>query len=337
MIIVVKPDATPEQVDHIIKKIKDLGLQAHVSKGTERTVIGAIGDEAILQSVPLEAIPGVEKVLPILKPFKLASWEFRKEKTVITVGKERIGGERIAVMAGPCAVENQTLLVEIAKEVKSAGANFIRGGAFKPRTSPYAFQGLEEEGLKYLADARERTGLPVVTEVMDPRDIEMIARYADVLQIGARNMQNFRLLKEVGLCKKPVLLKRGISATIKEWLMSAEYILSGGNHAVILCERGIRTYETATRNTLDLSAVPVLKQMTHLPVVVDPSHAVGKWDLVAPMAKAAVAAGADGLIIEVHSNPEEALCDGEQSLKPKSFKQLMDELRPIARAMGREI
>jgi 3-deoxy-7-phosphoheptulonate synthase len=337
MIIVVKPDATAEQVDHIIKKIKGLGLQAHVSKGTERTVIGAIGDEAVLQSVPLEAIPGVEKVLPILKPYKLASWEFKKEKTVISVGKEQIGGARIAVMAGPCAVENKTLLVEIAKEVKNAGANFIRGGAFKPRTSPYAFQGLEEEGLKYLADARERTGLAIVTEVMDPRDIEMIVKYADVLQIGARNMQNFRLLKEVGLCKKPVLLKRGISATIKEWLMSAEYIMSGGNHAVILCERGIRTYETATRNTLDLSAVPVLKQMTHLPVVVDPSHAVGKWDLVAPMAKAAVAAGTDGLIIEVHSNPEEALCDGEQSLKPKSFKQLMDELRPIAKAVGREI
>ena len=337
MIIVVRPDATAEQVDHIIKKIKDLGLQAHVSKGTERTVIGAIGDEAILQSVPLEAIPGVEKVLPILKPYKLASREFRKEETVISVGKERIGGVRIAVMAGPCAVENKTLLVEIAKEVKNAGANFIRGGAFKPRTSPYAFQGLEEEGLKYLAEARDRTGLPVVTEVMDPRDIDMIAKYADVFQIGARNMQNFRLLKEVGLCKKPVLLKRGISATIKEWLMSAEYIMSGGNHAVILCERGIRTYETATRNTLDLSAVPVLKQMTHLPVVVDPSHAVGKWDLVAPMAKAAVAAGADGLIIEVHSNPEEALCDGEQSLKPRMFKQLMDELRPIAKAVGREI
>ena len=337
MIIVVRPDATAEQVDHTIKKIKDLGLQAHVSKGTERTVIGAIGDETILQSVPLEAIPGVEKVLPILKPYKLASREFRKEGTVISVGKEQIGDVRIAVMAGPCAVENKTLLVEIAKEVKNAGANFIRGGAFKPRTSPYAFQGLEEEGLKYLAEARDRTGLPVVTEVMDPRDIEMIAKYADVLQIGARNMQNFRLLKEVGLCKKPVLLKRGISATIKEWLMSAEYIMSGGNHAVILCERGIRTYETATRNTLDLSAVPVLKQMTHLPVVVDPSHAVGKWDLVAPMAKAAVAAGADGLIIEVHSNPEEALCDGEQSLKPKMFKQLMDELRPIARAVGREI
>jgi 3-deoxy-7-phosphoheptulonate synthase len=337
MIIVLRPDATEEQQDHIIKKLKGLGLQVHISKGTERTILGAIGDEAILQSVPLEAIPGVEKVLPILKPYKLASRDFRKENTVIDVGGMQIGGNRIAVMAGPCAIENKTLLVEIAKEVKAAGANFLRGGAFKPRTSPYAFQGLEEEGLKYLAETRERVGLPVVTEVMDPRDIDMIVKYADILQIGARNMQNFRLLKDVGLCKKPVLLKRGISATIKEWLMSAEYIMSGGNHQVILCERGIRTYETATRNTLDLSAIPVLKQMTHLPVVVDPSHAVGKWDLVAPMAKAAVAAGADGLIIEVHSNPEEALCDGEQSLKPKSFKQLMEELRPIAVAVGRTI
>ncbi len=337
VIFVVKPDATEEQIDHIIKKIKDRGLQAHVSKGTERTIIGAIGDESILRSMPLEAIPGVEKVLPILKPFKLASLEFRREKTVVRVGDHEIGGKRIAVMAGPCAVESKALLIEIAKEVKNAGANFLRGGAFKPRTSPYAFQGLEGEGLQYLAEARDCSGLPIVTEVMDPRDIELIAKYADVLQIGARNMQNFRLLKEVGLYKKPVLLKRGISATIKEWLMSAEYIMSGGNHDVILCERGIRTYETATRNTLDLSAVPVLKQMTHLPVIVDPSHAVGKWDLVAPMAKAAVAAGADGLIIEVHSNPEEALCDGEQSLKPKSFKQLMNELRPIAAALGREI
>ena len=337
MIIVLRPDATGEQQEHIIKKLKGLGLQVHISKGTERTILGAIGDEAILQSVPLEAIPGVEKVLPILKPYKLASREFRKEDTVIDVGNARIGGKKIVVMAGPCAVENKTLLVEIAKEVKSAGAAFLRGGAFKPRTSPYAFQGLEEEGLKYLAEARDRVGLPIVTEVMDPRDITLIAKYADVLQIGARNMQNFRLLKEVGMCKKPVLLKRGISATIKEWLMSAEYIMAGGNHQVILCERGIRTYETATRNTLDLSAVPVLKQMTHLPVIVDPSHAVGKWDLVAPMAKAAVAAGADGLIIEVHSNPEEALCDGEQSLKPKSFRLLMDELRLIAKAVGREI
>jgi 3-deoxy-7-phosphoheptulonate synthase len=337
MIIVLRPDATNEQVDHIVKKLKGLGLQAHISKGTERTVIGAIGDEAVLRTLPLEAIPGVEDVHPILKPYKLASREFRKENTVVKVGNAEIGGKNIAVMAGPCAVESKTLLIQIAEEVKKAGAGFLRGGAFKPRTSPYSFQGLGEEGLKYLAEARERTGLPVVTEVMDPRDMDAIVKYADIVQIGARNMQNFRLLKEVGAYHKPVLLKRGISATIKEWLMSAEYIMAGGNHNVILCERGIRTYETATRNTLDLSAVPVLKQLTHLPVIVDPSHAVGKWDLVAPMAKAAVAAGADGLIIEVHQNPEEALSDGEQSLKPKIFKQLMDELKPIARAVGREI
>jgi 3-deoxy-7-phosphoheptulonate synthase len=337
MIIVVKPEATAEEIDHIIKKIRDHGLQAHVSKGTERTIIGAIGDEAILQSVPLEAIPGVEKVLPILKPFKLASREFRREDTVITVGGASIGGNRIAVIAGPCAVENKTLMIEIAKGVKEGGAQFLRGGAFKPRTSPYAFQGLEGEGLAFLAEARKRTGLPIVTEVMDPRDIELVAKHADVLQIGARNMQNFRLLKEVGLCKKPILLKRGISATIKEWLMSAEYIMAGGNHQVILCERGIRTYETETRNTLDLSAVPVLKKLTHLPVIVDPSHAVGKRDLVAPMAKAAVAAGADGLLIEVHANPEEALCDGEQSLKPSAFCELMKQMRPIALAVGREL
>lgn len=337
MIIVLRPDATDADLDHIVKKLRDLGLQAHISKGVERTLVGAIGDEALLRTVPLEAFPGVENVLPILKPFKLASRDFRKENSIFTIGNAVIGGKRIAVIAGPCAVENKTLTFEIAKAVKEGGANFLRGGAFKPRTSPYAFQGLEEEGLKYLAEAREKTGLPIVTEVMDGRDIELIAKYADVLQIGARNMQNFRLLKEVGLCKKPVLLKRGISATVKEWLMSAEYILAGGNREVILCERGIRTYETATRNTLDLSAIPVLKQMTHLPVVVDPSHAVGKWDLVAPMAKAAVAAGADGLLIEVHANPEEALCDGEQSLKPKAFKQLMEELRLIAQAVGREI
>jgi 3-deoxy-7-phosphoheptulonate synthase len=337
MIIVLRPDATEGELDHLVKKLRDLGLQAHISKGVERTLVGAIGDESVLRTIPLEAFPGVENVLPILKPFKLASRDFRKENTCIKVGSAEIGGTRIAVIAGPCAVENKTLMIEIAKGVKEAGANFLRGGAFKPRTSPYAFQGLEEEGLRYLVEARERTGLPIVTEVMDGRDIEMIAKYADVLQIGARNMQNFRLLKEVGLQRKPVLLKRGISATIKEWLMSAEYILAAGNHQVILCERGIRTYETATRNTLDLSAIPVVKQMTHLPIIVDPSHAVGKWDLVAPMAKAAIAAGADGLLIEVHANPEEALCDGEQSLKPKAFKQLMEELRPIAHAVGREI
>ena len=337
MIIVLRPDASDADLDHIVKKLRDLGLQAHISKGVERTLVGAIGDEAVLRAIPLQAFPGVENVLPILKPFKLASRDFRKENSVVSVGNVEVGGRRLAVIAGPCAVENRTLMIEIAKGVKEGGASLLRGGAFKPRTSPYAFQGLEEEGLKYLVEARERTGLPIVTEVMDGRDIELIVRHADMLQIGARNMQNFRLLKEVGLCKKPVLLKRGISATIKEWLMSAEYILAGGNRDVILCERGIRTFETATRNTLDLSAIPVLKQMTHLPVIVDPSHAVGKWDLVAPMAKAAVAAGADGLLIEVHSNPEEALCDGEQSLKPRAFKQLMEDLRPIAAAMGREI
>ncbi|MDA8098165.1 MAG: 3-deoxy-7-phosphoheptulonate synthase [Nitrospiraceae bacterium] len=337
MIIVLRPDATDADLDHIVKKLRDLGLQAHISKGVERTLVGAIGDEAVLRSIPLEAFPGVENVLPILKPFKLASRDFRKENSIVRIGNVEVGAGRIAVIAGPCAVENRTLMVEIAKGVKEGGANLLRGGAFKPRTSPYAFQGLEEEGLKYLVEARERTGLPIVTEVMDPRDIQLIAEHADVLQIGARNMQNFRLLKDVGLCKKPVLLKRGISATIKEWLMSAEYIMAGGNHQVILCERGIRTYETETRNTLDLAAIPVLKKLTHLPVIVDPSHAVGKRDLVAPMAKAAVAAGADGLLIEVHANPEEALCDGEQSLKPAAFKQLMDDLRPIARAVGREI
>jgi 3-deoxy-7-phosphoheptulonate synthase len=337
MIIVLRPDASDADLDHIVKKLRDLGLQAHISKGVERTLVGAIGDEAVLRTIPLEAFPGVENVLPILKPFKLASRDFRREDSVVSVGGVPVGGVRLVVIAGPCAVENRTLMIEIAKGVKEGGASLLRGGAFKPRTSPYAFQGLEEEGLQYLVEARERTGLPIVTEVMDGRDIELIARHADMLQIGARNMQNFRLLKEVGLCKKPVLLKRGISATIKEWLMSAEYILAGGNRDVILCERGIRTFETATRNTLDLSAIPVLKKMTHLPVIVDPSHAVGKWDLVAPMAKAAVAAGADGLLIEVHANPEEALCDGEQSLKPKAFKQLMEDLRPIARAVGREI
>lgn len=337
MIIVVRPDATEDQIEHIKQKLKEHGLQAHVSKGTERTIIGAIGDERILRSVPVEAIPGVEAVHPILKPYKLASREFKQENTVIDFGGVAMGGRKIPVMAGPCAVENAELMLQVADDVKKAGAVCLRGGAFKPRTSPYSFQGLGEEGLQYLAEARKRTGLPVVTEVMDPRDMDVIVKYADVVQIGTRNMQNFRLLKEVGKYDKPVLLKRGLSATIKEWLMSAEYVMSEGNHNVMLCERGIRTYETATRNTLDLSAIPVLKELTHLPVVVDPSHAVGRWDLVAPMAKAAVAAGADGLIIEVHPNPEEALSDGEQSLKPALFAQLMEELRPIAAAVGREI
>ncbi|MEW6410237.1 MAG: 3-deoxy-7-phosphoheptulonate synthase [Nitrospirota bacterium] len=337
MIIVLKPDATEEQIKHIVKKLKSLGLTAHISKGVERTIIGAIGDETALRDQPLEVIEGVEKVLPILKPYKLASREFKAEDTTIAIAGRVIGGKRIHVMAGPCAVENKTLLIRIAEEVKTAGATFLRGGAFKPRTSPYTFQGLGEEGLRYLAEVREKTGLPIVTEIMDPRDTKLIMKYADVIQIGARNMQNFRLLTEVGSYDKPVLLKRGLSATIKELLMSAEYIMSKGNHKVILCERGIRTFETETRNTLDLSAIPLLKKLTHLPVIVDPSHGVGKWELVPAMSKAAIAAGADGLIIEVHTNPEEALSDGEQSLKPKLFKQLMVDLAAIASAVGREM
>nr|MDA8078144.1 3-deoxy-7-phosphoheptulonate synthase [Nitrospiraceae bacterium] len=328
-IIVLRQDATDEEIRHIIKKLESRGLQANLSKGTEITIIGVIGDTSKVTEEEEDAIraaSGVENVVRILKPYKLASREFRKENTEITVRGITIGGKKIPVMAGPCAVENRTVLTSIAEKVKAGGATFLRGGAFKPRTSPYAFQGLGEEGLRYLAEARDKTGLPIITEVMDPRDIEVIAEYTDIIQIGARNMQNFRLLLEVGSSRKPVMLKRGLASTIKEWLMSAEYIMSRGNHNVMLCERGIRTFETATRNTLDLSAVPVLKQLTHLPVVVDPSHGVGKRDLVAPMAKAAVAAGADGLIIEVHTNPEEAMSDGEQSLKPDQFERLMREL-----------
>lgn len=339
-IIVLKPDATDEALNHIVKKLESKGLKANISKGTERTIIGVIGDTSKITEEEEDAIKvmtGVEEVMRILKPYKLASRDFRSENTLIDVRGRVVGGNKIHVIAGPCSVENKTMIVNIAEEVKKAGASFIRGGAYKPRTSPYSFQGLGEEGLIYLADARERTGLPVVTELMDPRDLDVMVKYADVIQIGARNMQNFRLLLEVGSVKKPVLLKRGLSSTIKEWLMSAEYIMSRGNHQVILCERGIRTFETATRNTLDLSAVPVLRQLTHLPIVVDPSHGVGKWDIVAPMAKAAVAAGADGILIEVHSNPEEAMSDGEQSLKPDAFRRLMEDLRPIAAAVGREI
>ncbi|MBI5043015.1 MAG: 3-deoxy-7-phosphoheptulonate synthase [Nitrospirae bacterium] len=338
MIIVLKPDATEEQINHIVEKLKGFGLQIHMSKGEERTIIGAIGDERVLANQPLEIFPGVEKVMPILQPFKLVSREFKKEDTIIEFENGvKIGGKKIHVMAGPCAIESKELLIQIAEDVKASGASFIRGGAFKPRTSPYTFQGLGEEGLKYLAEAKSKTGLLVITEVMDPRDIELILPYTDIIQIGTRNMQNFRLLTEVGGYDKPVLLKRGLAATIKEFLMSAEYIMAKGNTKVMLCERGIRTFETYTRNTLDLSAIPVIKKLSHLPVIVDPSHGVGKWDLVAPMAKAAVAAGADGLIIEVHPNPEEAFSDGEQSLKPKVFKELMKELRLVAQAVGREL
>lgn len=338
MIIVLRPDASEEQINHIVEKVQKLGLKPHLSRGTERTIIGVIGPEDVLRVTPLEVFPGVEKVIPVLAPYKLVSREFRPEDSVIELGKGvKIGGKKIVVMAGPCAVEDIETLREIATQIKKAGATVLRGGAFKPRTSPYSFQGLGEEGLKYLNEVGNSFGLATVSEVMDPRDVELVARYADILQIGARNMQNFNLLKEVGQTKKPVLLKRGMSSTIKELLMSAEYILSGGNFNVILCERGIRTFEDFTRNTLDISAVPAVKQLSHLPIIIDPSHAAGKWGLVAALSKAAVAAGADGLIIEVHSHPEDAMSDGAQSLKPSNFAQLMQELRILAKAAGREI
>ncbi|HQO38598.1 MAG TPA: 3-deoxy-7-phosphoheptulonate synthase [Candidatus Omnitrophota bacterium] len=338
MIVVLRKDATEEQIGHLVEKIQKLGLTPHISKGTERTIIGVIGPEDILQITPLEIFPGVEKVMPVLSPYKLVSREMRKENTIIDVGRGiRIGGNRIVVMAGPCAIENLDTLMEIGREVKRAGATVLRGGAFKPRTSPYSFQGIGEEGLKFLAEAARELDMVTVSEVMDTRDVALVAKYVDILQIGARNMQNFNLLKEVGNTKKPVLLKRGLSSTIKELLMSAEYILAGGNFNVMLCERGIRTFEDATRNTLDISAVPVIKQLSHLPVIVDPSHAAGKWGLVPALSRAAVAAGADGLIIEVHTRPEEAVSDGPQSLKPATFTPLLGELRTLAQAISREI
>ena len=338
MIIVLRHDATEEQIKHITEKVTKLGLKPMISRGTERTIIGVIGPEDVLRITPLEVFPGVEKVMPVLAPYKLVSREFKEEDTVVDVGKGvKIGGKKVVVMAGPCAVENFDTLLDIAKAVKASGATVLRGGAFKPRTSPYSFQGLGEQGLKYLKDVADETGLVTITEVMDPRDVELVARYADILQIGARNMQNFNLLKEVGNTKKPVLLKRGLSSTIKELLMSAEYILSGGNFNVMLCERGIRTFEDYTRNTLDISAVPSVKQLSHLPIIVDPSHAAGKWGLVPSLSRAAIASGADGLIIEVHSHPEEALSDGAQSLIPDNFASLMKELKVLAQAVGRLI
>ncbi|MBF0345918.1 MAG: 3-deoxy-7-phosphoheptulonate synthase [Nitrospirae bacterium] len=339
-IIVLGKNASQEEVDNITRKLESKGLSANISKGTEKTIIGVIGDTSKISEEEVDsvrAMRGVEDCLRIVKPYRLASRDFKKDNTIIDVKGVEIGGNKLVVIAGPCAIENRAVLMDIASKVKDSGASFIRGGAFKPRTSPYTFQGLGEEGLKILVEARQATNMPVVTELMDPRDLSMMVKYADIIQIGTRNMQNFRLLLEVGMTDKPVLLKRGMSATIKEWLMAAEYIMSRGNHKVILCERGIRTFETATRNTLDLSAIPVLKQLTHLPIIVDPSHAVGKWDLVAPMAKASVAAGADGLLIEVHTNPEEAASDGEQSLKPDVFGELMRQLKPIAQAVGRDI
>jgi len=337
MIIVLKPGSTQADIDYIEEKLHEKGLKVHISKGEERTIIGAIGDERLLREASLAAYPAVEKVVPILKPFKLASRDFQKENSVINIQGVTVGGKEVRVMAGPCSVEDREGLMTVARAAKAAGASFLRGGAFKPRSSPYAFQGLGEEGLKYLSEARDETGLLVVTELMDPRDADLVCRYADVVQIGARNMSNFTLLKEVGKFDKPILLKRGLSATVKELLMSAEYILDQGNRDVILCERGVRTFETETRNTLDLSAVPLVKSMSHLPMVVDPSHAVGRADLVTPMSMAAVAAGADGLVIEIHQNPEEALCDGPQSLRLSDFSDLMKQLATIIQAMGREL
>jgi 3-deoxy-7-phosphoheptulonate synthase len=337
MIIVLKPHATEAEVAQVIRKIESFGLAAHISKGTERTIIGAIGDERVLQEGQLEAFPFVEKVLAVLKPYKLASREFRPEGSVVNVDGVLVGGRRVVVMAGPCAVEGREGLLETARSVKTAGGHILRGGAYKPRTSPYTFQGLGEEGLKYLAEAKRETGLPIVTELMDTREASVVYEYADLVQIGARNMQNFKLLKEVGSRQKPVLLKRGMSSTVKELLLAAEYIMSEGNHDVILCERGIRTFEDATRNTLDLSVVPLIKQLSHLPVIVDPSHATGKWDLVPPMALAAVAAGADGIMVEVHPRPEEALSDGPQALLPSTFAKLMDDLGTLASAVGRTL
>jgi len=339
MIIIMRPDASDEQINHVVEKLKQHGFGIHLSKGVERTVIGAIGDKSAIELEAIQMLPGVSEIVPIRKPYKLVSREFRGQDTTVRLGKSlAIGGrERIAVIAGPCSVEGKKEVLEVAALVKKAGAVALRGGAFKPRTSPYSFQGLGEEGLKYLAEARKKTGLPVVTEVMDTRDVGLVAKFADMLQVGARNMANFNLLKEIGKVKKPVLLKRGPGATIQELLMSAEYIISEGNKNIVLCERGIRTFETATRNTLDLNAVPVIKKLSHLPVVVDPSHGTGEWDLVPAMARAAIAAGADGLLIEVHPRPDEALSDGPQSLKPETFAQLMKEIKLIARAIGREM
>ncbi|HLY09528.1 MAG TPA: 3-deoxy-7-phosphoheptulonate synthase [Planctomycetota bacterium] len=337
MIIVMKSGATMKEVSSVLKQIEAHGFKPHMSKGEETTVIGVIGDERKIDTANFQTLPGVEKVIPILKPYKLASRDFQKKDTVVKVGDVHVGGGTFTVMAGPCAVESLEQTMECARKVHKSGAKVFRGGAFKPRTSPYAFQGLGKEGLQILAQARAETGLPVITEVMTVEDVPLVAEYADILQIGARNSQNFNLLDAAGRQPKPVLLKRGLSGTIEELLLSAEYILSRGNPNVILCERGIRTYEKATRNTLDISAVPVLKSLSHLPVVIDPSHATGLRHLVAPLAKAAVAVGADGVLIEVHPHPEKALCDGPQSLTPEMFDTLIHELRPIAKAVGLEM
>lgn len=337
MVIVMEASATAKEIEALRSKLIQEGFSVHLSRGVSRTIIGIIGDRTRALNLSLGAMPGVEKVIPILNPFKLVSRDFQREDSRIDVGRHVIGGREIHLIAGPCAVESREQILETAFAVKEAGATMLRGGAYKPRTSPYSFQGLEEKGLELLAEAREQTGLLVTTEVMDTRFVPLVSRYADIIQIGARNMQNFFLLREVAGIDKPVLLKRGASATIEEWLMAAEYIMLGGNHRVILCERGIRTFENYTRNTLDLSAVAVVKHLSHLPVIVDPSHGTGKWWLVQPMAGAAVASGADGLMVEVHPSPVEALSDGQQSLTPENFRSLAAAVRDLSRAVGRSL
>jgi 3-deoxy-7-phosphoheptulonate synthase len=337
MMIVMQESATTEDVDRILERLDSAGAHGHVSTSDVATVIGVMGERDVIAGLPLEAYPGVDKVVPILKPYKLVSREFRRSDTVITVGGTSLGGGHVALIAGPCSVETRGQLLEAAVAAKAGGATMLRGGAYKPRTSPYAFQGLGVEGLEILAEAREKTGLPIVTELMDPRHLEEVVKYSDVIQIGARNMQNFQLLSAVGEVSLPVLLKRGLAATIDELLMAAEYILKEGNANVILCERGIRTFETATRNTLDISAIPILKQRSHLPVVVDPSHAAGKIDLVEPLSLAAIAAGADGLMIEMHPSPETALSDGAQSLDPAQFARVTARIRDIIDWAGKTL
>jgi 3-deoxy-7-phosphoheptulonate synthase len=337
MIIIMKMNTQQANIDAVVSRVEKAGFKAHISQGEERTVIGIIGDERTLDKGAIGRMDGVDRVVPVLRPFRLASRDLQQEDTKIAINGHILGGEKVIMMAGPCSVESMEQMMETAVAVKAAGAHLLRGGAFKPRTSPYSFQGMGEEGLKILAEVREKTGLHIVTEVMAPEQVDLVCEYADILQIGTRNMQNYALLNAVGKTNKPVLLKRGMMSTIEELLMSAEYIMSNGNHKVILCERGIRTFEKYTRNTLDINAVPVLKELTHLPVVVDPSHATGKWTLVKATSKAAVAAGADGLIIEVHPNPAEAASDGEQSLKLHRYAELVEETRRVAVAVGRSM
>ena len=337
MIVIMQPNAPTRDISAIIAWAEEGGFKVHLSDGVERSIIGIIGDDRIINREQLERMSGVERVVPVLKPFKIASREFKPKDTTFKIGEHTIGGQELVIMAGPCSVESRSQILETAHAVKEAGAHILRGGAFKPRSSPYSFQGMGEEGLRYLAEAREETGLPIVTEVMEPALVPLVCEYADILQIGARNMQNYALLHAVGKSQHPVLLKRGMSSLIEEWLMCAEYILSHGNTRVMMCERGIRTFEKYTRNTFDINAIPVLKQLTHLPVIADPSHGTGKWEYVESVTKASVAAGADGVILEVHPEPEKAMSDGRQSLKPERFAQLVQDMKAVAQAVGKEI